>query len=320
MKRGKIIAILAAVACIVAGLVLCFTAFAAMDFDIMEMNTMNFVTNTYTIEDTFSNLSVKAAECSVTLLPSEDGSCRVVCTEGDKIFHTVAVRNGTLTIDRTDNRKWYERIGVYWGEMKLVIYLPESAYETLSVKTASGDIDVPAGFSFADAEVKSASGDIRFCASVAGDLSAEAISGDVYVSDMQPKNLRVQSTSGDVKAERMKVDAEFFVKTVSGEIGLFDVSCGIFTAESTSGNVKTTGLLVAETLRIQTVSGDVRLQSSDADRLWISTVSGDVNGSLLTEKNFKTKTASGSVHVPSGTSGGICEVKTTSGDIRFSIG
>ena len=46
---------------------------------------------------------------------------------------------------------------------------------------------------------------------------------------------------------------------------------------------------------------------------------GDVEGSLLSEKIFYTETSIGNIRVPKGTSGGMCEVETDTGDISFTI-
>ena len=46
---------------------------------------------------------------------------------------------------------------------------------------------------------------------------------------------------------------------------------------------------------------------------------GDVTGTLLTEKTFSTDTSTGDVSVPNPSSGGKCEIKTSTGDITISI-
>ena len=302
MKLVKRNLLIAAVASVVSGLLLCFGAFAAMGFDFSRLNTLTFETHTYTVEDPFVNLSVDSVECDVRLLPSEDGSCKVVCRESVQVDHTVRVVDGTLTVERTDHRHWYERIfGFHWGSMEITVYLPESVYETLSVTSVSGDVEVPANFSFTEAKVESTSGDVRFLASVEKDLSVKTVSGDVTV-------------------DSVRVSGTLTAKTVSGDLSLSRITCGSINAETTSGDVDCTALRASGNLRIKTVSGDVELRNCDGDTLWIKTISGDVSGRLLTEKRFVTDTTSGRVRVPNSASGGTCEVTTVSGDIEFTIG
>lgn len=361
MRAGKKKILLAAAACVAAGLLISFVALAAMDFNFFEMSTMEPVTNTYTPTQAFTGISVSGAECDVQLLPSENGACKVVCNETDKITHTVAVENGTLTIRSVDNRKWYEHIGFYWNitrPIQVLIYLPDRAYDTLAVRTASGTVDVPSDFSFTRADVDSASGDIRFAAAVSGDLSVKSVSGNVEVSGTDPQNLTAQSTSGDVKVASVSVGAAFYAKTISGVQRISQVSCqsaeiyatsgdvtvdslkasGTFSCRtisgwqklssvtcqsaeihSTSGDAALSDLIASESIRMETVSGNLTLIRCDAASLWLKTVSGNVNGTLLTEKVFAASTASGRIRVPDTSSGGKCEVKTTSGNITLEV-
>ena len=51
----------------------------------------------------------------------------------------------------------------------------------------------------------------------------------------------------------------------------------------------------------------------------VNTSTGDVNGTLLSEKIFITDTSTGRVSVPKTTSGGKCEITTSTGDINIGI-
>lgn len=280
MKITKKNIMIIAVVLIVAGIFLSFGALASMDFDFNKLNTLSFVTNTYSVDEEFTNISVEGAECDIRLLPSEDASCRVVCNESDRISHSVTVKDNTLTIDRTDNRKWWERIGIYLGKMEIAVYLPQTEYEALYALSLSGTIDISEDFSFAEAEIYNTSGDVEFLASVKNDLKIKTVSGEVYVADTSPKSLNVQSTSGEVTITSVKVQS---------------------------------------VLKAKTVSGDINLRSCDADSLLLKSTSGEISGTLCTKKKFITDTVSGDVDVPKSKSGGKCEIETTSGDIEFTI-
>ncbi len=271
---------LVAIMLIAFGLLLSLGALFAMDFDFTKMNTINFTTNTYSIDQAFTSISVEGAECDIRLLISENDTCKVVCTESDKISHSVTVKDNTLTISRSDTRRWYEHIGIYWGSMEIEIYLPQTEYESLYALSLSGNIEIPRDFSFSEAEIHNTSGNVNFSAAVKNDLSINTVSGDITLADITCQNIAAKSTSGSV----------------------------VFSNVVTSGNT-----------HIETVSGNTILQRCDADSIWIKTTSGDILGTLLTEKIFLTDTTSGAIDVPQSTSGGNCEIKTTSGDITFSI-
>lgn len=322
MKAAKKKALRFAIVCVAAGLLIGFVALAALDFNFFEMGTMDPVTNTYTVTDSFTNIKVWGAECDVRLIPSEDGTCTVLCNETDRITHTVAVKNGTLTIERTDDRRWYEHIGFtwsYWGSMEVVVYLPERAYGDLDVRTLSGKADIPSDFSFDSAKVDGTSGDVHFMAAVEGELRLKTVSGDIQAGGMNPETLTATSTSGDITLDSITVRAAFICKTVSGDQRISSLACQNATVGSTSGNVFASDLIASEHIRMEAVSGSLNLARCDADTLWLKTVSGDVTGSLRTEKAFVTHTTSGTVRVPDSISGGTCEVKTVSGGIRFDI-
>lgn len=319
MKTSKKIVIIVAVAMIVGGLAISVSALAMLDFDFTKMNTIAFVTNTYEIDEEISSISVNGAECDVRIIPSEDGHCKVVCQESDKISHSIGVENNKLIIERHDNRKWYEHIGVYWGDMEVAIYLPQGEYDDLYAKNLSGDIDIPEGFSFESAEVQSTSGNVRFHAAVSGELSAQSTSGEVYIGNSAPTKLTATSTSGNVTVDNVTVRESVTVKAVSGDMKLSGIRCKSVIANTTSGKIDFSDVITTESIRAESVSGDIDLHMCDGADLRFKTSSGDVSGTLLTEKIFLTDTTSGDVDVPRSVSGGECEVTTVSGDIAFDI-
>ena len=322
MRAAKRKAIVIAAVCMVAGLLISFMALAAMDFQFFEMGTMASVTNAYEVANVFTNIQVRGAECDVRLLPSEDGTCRVLCHETDRITHTVTVENGTLMIERTDNRKWYEHIGLtwsYWGPIEVIICLPEGAYGDLYVRTASGTVEIPGDFAFAQAEVDGISGDVSLMAAVEGELRLKTVSGDIQVSGSSPETLTVKSTSGKITADSVAVGTAFACETVSGSQNISRLTCQNATVYSTSGSVAASDLIASESIHMEAVSGSLKLLRSDAKTLWIKTVSGDVTGTLCTEKVFVTHTTSGNVSVPDTAAGGTCEVRTVSGSITFDV-
>lgn len=319
MKELKKKAIIAALIMIAVGFAISIYAMGMMNFNLKSINTISFVTNTYTVDKAFSNISIDGAECIVRMLPSQDDSCKIVCYEGNRIYHSVTVHNDTLTIERHDNRKWYEHFGIYWGSMEIRIYLPESEFTSLYANSLSGDIVIPEGFSFETAKVQSISGNVNFCASVSKDLSVKTVSGELYVGEVAPDKLAVQSISGDITIENTQVQTDITLKAVSGDIELFRANGQSITADTTSGGIDFFDVTATRSIHIESVSGDIELNSCDADSLWIKSSSGDVSGILLTEKIFLTNTSSGEVDVPHTASGGRCEITTTSGDIEFAI-
>ncbi|MGN0614572.1 MAG: DUF4097 family beta strand repeat-containing protein [Porcipelethomonas sp.] len=320
MKKSKKTAMITAASLIAAGAVISFGALFAMDFDIKKINTVTLGTNTYTVDQAFDNISVEGAECNVRLRPSDENFCKVVCYESDRIYHSVEVMDNTLKIEREDISKWYDNImNICWNDMEVTVYLPKNEYKTLRIENISGNVEIPGGFTFDDAVIKSSSGDVKFSADVNNALSVEANSGDLTVSNTSPGKLSTKTSSGDIKIECVNSGTELTAETTSGEMKITDFNGKNISAESSSGDITFSGCLASGNIKTESISGEVRMYNCDADSLWIKTSSGDVSGTTLTEKIFITDTSSGDVNVPQSVTGGKCEIITDSGDIEFEI-
>ena len=58
---------------------------------------------------------------------------------------------------------------------------------------------------------------------------------------------------------------------------------------------------------------------TDADSIKVKVSTGNVTGTLTSDKIFNYSTGTGKVELPSSTSGGLCEITTSTGDIRIEI-
>lgn len=300
MKQSKKILILVAIALVLVGAGMMTTAMVQADFTFSQISTMKFKETTVDITENFTNIEIRDTESDIRLRPSADGTCKVVCIDSDKITHTAEVKGDTLTITRTDSRKWYEHIGIYWGDFTVTVYLPEAEYNNLYLKSTSGDVEVPSSFTFAKAELYNTSGDIKFEAGVREGVTAKSTSGSLQIRGVKGGPVRAESVSGDIVLENITADS--------------------LSVSATSGDLELSTVQVNGEATFKTVSGDIELDRTDAESLYIKTTSGDVKGTLLSGKIFETHTTSGHVQVPaSDFDGGHCEIRTTSGDIRIRI-
>ena len=164
--------------------------------------------------------------------------------------------------------------------VEVLIYLPEGTYRELKAGTSSGNIAVERGFVFEKAELDVSSGNISYAGGFKDRLNAHTSSGNVYFDGVRGRAL---------------------------------------SAETSSGNVVAANTVLEEELTVRTSSGDVRFDACDAPKIGIRTSSGDVSGRLLSPKQFKVTTSSGSVNVPESHGQGTCEIKTTSGDVLLTV-
>lgn len=317
MKNSKRRWLLLAAALVILGAALCQGAYAAMGYDLTKLNSERMETSSNKIEVPFSKISIKASDAKVVLLPSDGKDCRVQCTCWKNEPYTVEVIDGTLTIRIAKSpilRLWW----FAFGEPSILLYLPNSCYEQLNIETSSGNMDLPQDFSFSNAQLKSSSGNISLESKVENKLSAETSSGYLLVNGVSCKEMTLRSSSGNGEvcsggADRLQI------KSSSGEISLSNLSCGELEGKASSGDISLTDVRLSGNLKLNTTSGAISLENCDADSLELRSSSGDIQGSLLSDKIFITKSSSGRIQVPETTSGGICKAETSSGDIRFRI-
>ena len=282
------------------GALLCGTSFAIFGFHPESLSTWKMVSNTYPVRDSFQNIKIDADTDTITLLPSKDGNCRVVCVEEEEEPHRITVQNNTLIIDR--ERKKNLRFGFNFQTEKssVTLYLPEKSYRDLQIKCDTGDVEIPGDFFFDSIRVDTDTGDVECLASAEGTISLETDTGAITVSKVTAAEMRLKSNTGRVEISDV---------SVSGNLH----------SDGDTGGLILTNVLVSGELRLEQNTGDIKLNGCDAGTIFIETDTGDVRGTLLSDKIFLTKTDSGEVDVPRTITGGRCEITTDSGDIKIEV-
>lgn len=311
MKKS-VIALIAAAVLIVSGGLLLFLGLQKADFNF----TSKPVQKVYTASGSFQNIQIDTGICDVRFFKT-DGDLTVHCPKSERLEYIVLVEDGTLRISAMDMRQWYDFIGIGFGEMVITVYLPEDTYESLSIQTDTGDVEIPQDFSFDTAEVRTSTGDIAFAAAVAKSLITANSTGDTEIYGVCPTYLECSSSTGDMALKDIRVSGDIHIQRSTGELTAVDVTCQNLTSQSNTGNVDFTDVLVAEALQITTTTGEVAVLNCDAATVNINTDTGDVTGNFLSPKFFIAKTDTGDIHVPSTRDGGECRITTSTGDIEF---
>ncbi len=249
------------------------------DWDFTKLNTVKYETNTYEVTEAFNSISMLTDTADIRFVRSDNKMCKVVCYEMSNMKHATTVQDDTLTINVLDNREWYDHIGITWGTPKITVYLPETEYDSLVIKEDTGDIEVTEDFKF-------------------GSIDIATSTGDITVSGV---------TCG--------VDLKINVST--GKVNLTDIKCKSLISDGSTGDISLKNVIATENFSIERSTGDVKFDGCDATEIWVKTDTGDVTGKLLSEKIFITKTSTGDIHVPKSTTGGKCEITTSTGDINI---
>lgn len=361
MKAVKVFFIILGIVLVIAGVCLSLGAFSSANNpnNLSDSDSaLTFVRNTYEITDDFKRISISENQSDIQLLPSEDGTCKIICEESEKVFYLIEVVAGTLYIEVVDERDWLDHVGIFLETPELLIYLPKSEYDSLGIDNVSGSITVPEGFSFSDVDINTTSGSIKFYSNANGELELYTVSGSITAENASPESFSANTTSGKIKVSSLSVQGEFIAGSVSGGMEISDCECSDITVDSTSGSVSLANVSATDSARIETVSGkismndcsagsiilfstsgavslenvvasgslraetlsgEIELIACDAESLDLASTSGSIKGTLLSEKVFSAESTSGSIDVPYCTEGGSCEISTVSGSIRFEI-
>ena len=319
MKGFKIAVIIIAVIFVIIGCAIAFFGMASIDFDFDKLATNDAVTKEYTAEGEFDRIYVESILSEIKLVSSEDDTCRVMYTDTRKLVVSVSVDGGELKVVQKDERKWYERIGIFTTKTEIVIYLPKEEYESLEVSNTVGDLYVQSGFTFGSASVDATTGDVEFLASVKGRLNVNATTGDVEICGKNISDIHVESNTGDIELSSVTVANDIYLGATTGKVTVSDVTCRQIIAETTTGGVSLDDVVALGTMKLNTSTGSVRIDMCDAADIYIETTTGSVTGTLLSEKQFFTKTGTGKVNVPPSGNGGRCEIETGTGSIRIEI-
>ena len=264
-----------------------FTATAcAVNWDFSKLSTVTLEPNTYTLNEDFENLSIDVGTTDVTLLPSEDGECKVVCYETAKEKHSATVENGTLVIQKTDERAWYDYLSVGISESPTItVYLPKTQYSNLTIDISTGDVNLPNGFTFNNTTISGSTSDIAM---------------DGLTADTMELTL----STGYLTLKSVTVTNNLSIKVGTGDTTLNQVSCKSLTHNSTTGGLNMKNVLVGEKMHIQKSTGDVKFERCDAGEIFIKTSTGDIEGSFLTAKVFPSDN---------------CNILTSTGDIHITV-
>lgn len=347
MKKAFAAAAIIAAALILTGALLCGCALragfgdTAGDKGLWNAGGRKYRSVEYPITEGFTAIDARTVCADLLLVRAEDGKCSVKCFEREDELHTVKVEGDTLVIEAEQTR---DRFGFDFGfdnsKPAVMVLLPESVYGALRFDTETGDAVIQEGFTFESLTVTGNTGDVHCAADVTGSADITMSTGDVELKGMQAGSIRIELTTGDVELENVSTGGDISVtvstgdidlenvsaagtvtlKCTTGETELENVSAGALVSEGSTGSIQLERTEVAGTMEIRRTTGDVRFENCDAEKVTVVTTTGDVNGTFRTAKVFYTDTDTGSVSVPKSTEGGLCDVTTSTGDIRLGIG
>ena len=316
MKKAMLIALCVGLGLIMIGAVVFTTAFAASGFDTTIFETVKTVEETFPVTEAFDSVAVNV-RTGVRFELSNDGSCRAEYKGGDFGKRSVSVLNGVLSVEETDVSVF---ANLYFHKSEYVVYLPASSYKDLTVNASTGIVTVPETLSFERARISSATGSVRFFASVSGELKISCSTGLATVRGVTAEDLTVEQHTGGVTLQNVRVSNGITVKASTGGIYAEDVTAKTVTVTVSTGGASLADVVASDTLSVTSKTGSISLLRCDAPDVILKASTGSIRGSLRTGKIFEAHSRTGSVRVPSSTAdGGKCTAETSTGSIRLTV-
>ena len=304
---------LIASAALLLGLIIFFIAIAANGWKFSS----DAVENSYEYEEKITDISILGSTEDVIFLPSQDGKTKFVFTETETLKHSVAYDNGKTSVSVVDTRKWYNHIFNFTDE-KITVYLPEGLYSSLKIDVSTGDVKIAKNFSFDFIDISLSTGDVDSFASANVSTKIELSTGKIRLQDSKTGELTLKSSTGDMMLKNIEAE-NVSIKVSTGDVTMDTVFCKSLSTTGSTGDLYLTDVIASGNWYIKRDTGRVEFSDSDASEIYIETDTGDVRGSLLSEKIFFHSSDTGDVKLPQTMTGGKCEIKTDTGDIKITI-
>ncbi|MGE6257946.1 DUF4097 family beta strand repeat-containing protein [Heyndrickxia sporothermodurans] len=243
-------------------------------------------------------LEINSAPVDVRIVKSTDDDIHVVL-EGKESTRKkgeyklkVDNNNGMLQINVKQKISWGIR---FYSSAKLNVELPEKVYDSIHVKTSSGDLMIN-DFQAIKASFQASSGDVLVeDGNVREELSIEASSGEIEANNNEANNILLKTSSGDIINKNANAGKKLSIQATSGEI------------EAVNNQ--------AENISMKTTSGDIDIQKLSALSSDFTSTSGEINIDDISGK-VVTNASSGDISIAPNEQINDMDIETTSGEVH----
>ena len=314
MKKGTIVAIVVAILLLLTGGVMLVLG---LSFAEDATQSPKLTERTVPITDPFTDLMVNTADCDVSVhLVSSWEEARVELAEHSQTKHQISMEDGTLKIELTDHRRWFDQVGVFWEDMQVRVYLPMGEYAGMHIITATGDIEMPAYLTAQDVTLYSDTGDV-YSEAQARYVSAETDTGQIVVCACNPEFVTAKSDAGDILLATMEGVKRCDATTTTGRIEVHNVASETVECESETGDVKLWLVKAERDLWISSDTGKVEIGNSTAESLKVENDTGDIKIEESDANSVDIESDTGSIRLPAAWKDRNGRIETDSGDIKF---
>ena len=296
MKKSTKIWLIAAAISIFLGTLIFVSALSVVGWDFAKTTAESYVTQEYEITESFESITLNSVRADIVVNTSQNEKSYVHCYT--KSSNNVMVIDGVLTINANDDRRWYEFLTINAQRETIYITIPESEYNSLEINNRTGDIKIEKGVSFENLQIEGTTCDIEIYSSFKT-IKVGITTGKIVLANITAENITLENTTGDLWAK--------------------DINCKNFYAKGTTGDTSLVNVIATESIHVERGTGDIELDRCDAETLYLKATTGDIEGTLLSDKTFSASSTTGEIDLPKISSGGKCEISTTTGDIEMEI-
>lgn len=316
---SKKIWLIIATVLVASGLIIFTVVMSIYQWDFKKLSTRKYETNEYEITEEIKDITFIANTADIVFAVSKGGKNKVVCYEETKAKHSVTAQEGKLTVQVEDKKQWYDNIGINFGSPKITVYLQQGEYGQLSVKSSTGDIEIPNAFAFTSLDISVSTGDVKSQASISGSAKIKTSTGGIQLENISVGTLDLSVSTGRVTVANLDCTGDIKISVSTGKTVMNTVACKNLISDGDTGDISLIGVVASGKFLIERSTGDVKFDGSDAAEISVTTDTGDVTGTLLTGKIFIVDTDTGKKEIPNTLTGGKCEIATDTGDIKIAI-
>lgn len=319
MSRTKTAWMVVAAVAVVLGIALVAIAAISTRFDIKDMTGDYSEMKEHVFNEKIESIKADITTASFSIAPSENGECRVECTEKKYATFDVTVDNGVLKITQNYERPWYDFLSLSFVSPKVKVFIPKGDLGVLTLNSSTGNVTVPNGFTFEKIDITATTANVALSASVKSSVSVGTSTGVITLDGIKADSASVSATTGGITLSNSEIENDVNVKTTTGAVKLEKTTCNNVTAKVTTGSLSFSSFIAKGDITATSSTGSVRFDSSDGENITVKTTTGSVTGSLNSEKFFITDTSTGKVSVPETRNGGECRISTTTGNVDITL-
>jgi len=257
------------------------------------------VTSSYNISNSFEDIEIIGVDFDITISPSitEDTGIIIKCIENSKIRFDINVVDKKLIVKQQDLRN-FPQLLFNFCDLEIELYLNYQIYNDLIITNNTGDIFISEYVTFNSIKIESSTGDLQLETKEVSSLDIKSSTGDITISNTSVKNnVNIKSSTGKIKIE--------------------NVTCEKLDITTSTGSTKLINVLVNNDFNMVGSTSDLYLDKFDANNIYITLSTGNIKGTILTNKIFMVKSSTGDISVPETITGGICKIKTSTGNVTI---